>query len=655
MKKVKGIGMNIQEIAKLAKVSVSTVSKIMNGKDDDISEPTRKRVLKIVEEQNYIPYAKYRMREGMGNRLVGLVISGENRYYGALVAMVEKALQERGYRLVVDTVWGMDQEGLEEAVEQLWKRGVIGVLVNAAFAVSHLPENCKAVYFTETEEFDQRQQNTFYFQKYEAGRLAAEAVLEKGHTKAGCILLETEQDILKGVEAAFRERQLPEGNLVYYLGKDREDIWEKGTAFCMANDVSAMICGNPEIVGMALEYAGKTGIRVPQELSLICLEEQDVLEYMAGGIASVKYPLQQMMTSAVHHLLQMIMEKKECEIARKFHPGLQKRGSIRRNEEGQRGGKIVVVGSMNVDIVIEGVRIPVNGETHIADNILIMPGGKGGNQAVGVGKLGGRAYMVGRIGKDADGKMLFKGLTDCGVYMDGVEFDDQLSSGQAFVHLDREGENTIVVYRGANGSLDGAQLERHGEVFQNAKYCLLSSEISMETIRAAKKHCRINQTEMILKPSALEEIEEDILEGIDYLVPNEKEMEQICPGSLPLEEKADRLLASGVKNVIVTLGKQGSYLKNKEHSIYFPSAPFTAIDSTGGADSFISAMAFSLSEGNGLIYSMIYATYAAGITVTRYGVQEAMPDKKTIGIYMEEIERKYKEIKETIGRREQEK
>ncbi len=170
--------MNIQEIAKLAKVSVSTVSKIMNGKDDDISEPTRKRVLKIVEEQNYIPYAKYRMREGMGNWLVGLVISGENRYYGALVAMVEKALQERGYRLVVDTVWGMDQEGLEEAVEQLWKRGVIGVLVNAAFAVSHLPENCKAVYFTETEEFDQRQQNTFYFQKYEAGRLAAEAVLE---------------------------------------------------------------------------------------------------------------------------------------------------------------------------------------------------------------------------------------------------------------------------------------------------------------------------------------------------------------------------------------------------------------------------------------------------------------------------------------------
>ena len=637
MKKVDGVGMNIQEVAKLAKVSVSTVSKIINGKDNDISEPTRKRVLKIVEEQNYIPYAKYRMKEGMANRLVGLVIPGNNSYYGVLIAMIEEALRERGYRLVVYTVSEMDAKVLDEALEQLWKRGVIGVLVNGTLAASHVPENCKAVYFTETEEFDQRQQNTFYFRKYEAGRLAAEALLEQ-----------SEQNILNGIEAVFRERQLPEGDLVSYLGKDREDLWKNGTGFCMTDNVSAMICGSSEITGMVLEYAGKTGIQAPQELSIVCMEEQDILEYMAGGIASVKYPLQQMTASAVHHLLQMITEKKECEIARKFFPVLQKRGSIRKNEEGQRGGKIVVVGSMNIDNVIEGVRIPVNGETHIADNILVMPGGKGGNQAVGVGKLGGRAYMIGRIGKDADGKLLFKGLSDCGVYMDGVEFDDQLSSGQAFVHLDREGENTIVVYRGANGNLDGVQLERHGEVFQNAKYCLISSEISMETIRAAKKHCRKNQTEMILKPSALEEIEEDILKGIDYLVPNEKEMEQICPGNMPLEEKADRLLANGVKNVIVTLGKQGSYLKNKAHSIYFPSAPFTAIDSTGGADSFISAMAFSLSEGNELVYSIIYATYAAGITVTRYGVQEAMPDKKTIGIYIEEMERKYREIKEII-------
>lgn len=643
-----GIDMNIQEIAKLAGVSVSTVSKIINGKDDDISEPTRRRVLKVVEEQNYIPYEKYRAREGMAKRLIGLVIPENNRYYGALIAMIEEALQERGYRVVVHTLRDGGKKAAEDALEQLWKRGVAGVLINGEAAVSRVPENCKIVYFTDTDEFDQRQQNTFYFRKHEAGRLAAEALLEAGHSKIGCILEKSKQDILNGIKSVFRERQLPLENLVYYLGSDGEDLRKTGTAFCMTRDVSAVICGNPEITGMVLEYAGKTGMRVPQELSLVCMEEQEILEYMAGGIAAVQYPFKQLTSSAVHYLLQMITEKKECEITRKFLPALRRRSSIRRKEEQVNGGKIVVVGSMNIDTVIEGERIPVNGETRLAENILVMPGGKGGNQAVGVRKLGGRAYMIGRTGKDTDGKTLFKGLTDHGVCMDGVEFDDQLLSGKAFIHLDTEGENTIVVYQGANGNLDESQLMRHKEIFEGAKYCLLSSEISVETIRAAKRHCRDNKTEIILKPSALEEIEEDILEGIDYLVPNEREMEQICSGGMALEEKADKLIRSGVRNVIVTLGRHGAYLKNREHSIYFSSAPFTAIDSTGGADSFISAMAFSLSEGNELIYSIIYATYAAGITVTRYGVQEAMPDKKTIGIYKEDIERKYREVKKTM-------
>lgn len=640
--------MNIQEIAKQAKVSVSTVSKIINGKDDDISEPTRKRVLKVVEEQNYIPYEKYRTKEGMANRLVGLVIQGNNRYYGNLIAMIEDELQKRSYRLVIYTIQDMYEKTLEDALEQLRKRGVIGVLVNGASAVSRVSENCKTVYFTETEKFDQRQKNTFYFRKHEAGRLAVEALIEAGHKKIGCILEKSEQDILSGIKAVFEERQIPFGNLVYYLGKDREDIWKTGVAFCMMEDVSAVICGNSEITGIVLGYAGKIGMKIPEELSIVCMEEQEILEYMAGGVAAVQYPFQQMISSAVHYLLQMITEKKECEITRKFLPTLRRRNSILRNEERARGGKIVVVGSMNLDTVLEGVCIPVNGETHIAENILVMPGGKGGNQAVGVGKLGGKVYMIGRVGKDADGKILYKGLADHGVYMEGVEFDDQLFSGKAFIHLDREGENTIVVYRGANGNLDRSQLMRHKEIFQDAKYCLLSSEISMETIREAKRHCQANKTEIILKPSALEEIEEDILEGIDYLVPNEKEMEQICPGNMALDEKADNLIKSGVRNVIVTMGRQGVYLKNREHSVYFSSAPFTAIDSTGGADSFISAMAFSLSEGNELIYSIIYATYAAGITVTRYGVQEAMPDKKTINIYKEDIERKYREVKKNV-------
>ena len=135
----------------------------------------------------------------------------------------------------------------------------------------------------------------------------------------------------------------------------------------------------------------------------------------------------------------------------------------------------------------------------------------------------------------------------------------------------------------------------------------------------------------------------------NYLIPNEMELGKIISGDQTLEEKAQELLHGGVENVIVTLGKQGAYLKNRKYSLYFPSAPFHAVDTTGGADSFISALAVALSEDKDLIYAVIYAMYAAGITVTRYGVQEAMPDKNTVGIYREEIDARYHRMMKQIS------
>lgn len=185
-------------------------------------------------------------------------------------------------------------------------------------------------------------------------------------------------------------------------------------------------------------------------------------------------------------------------------------------------------------------------------------------------------------------------------------------------------------------------MKRHEDIFKDAKYCLLSSEISRAAMIAAKEICRTTGTEIICKPSAIEKIEEEILLGIEYLVPNEKEMNHIFPErKMSMEEKAEKLLKLGVKNIIVTLGKSGAYLKNEKYSMYFEGNPFMAIDTTGGADAFISAMAVALSEGKELIYAIIYASYAAGITVTRYGVQEAMPDKKMMRIYQEDIEKEY--------------
>ena len=143
-----------------------------------------------------------------------------------------------------------------------------------------------------------------------------------------------------------------------------------------------------------------------------------------------------------------------------------------------------------------------------------------------------------------------------------------------------------------------------------------------------------------MKPSNIEYIKEELLECIDYLVPNEKELHAIVPGERTIEQKAECLRKKGVKNVIVTLGAKGCYVQNAEYSLYVPGIAFGAVDTTGGADSFISALAVYLSEGKELLPAIRFAVYASGISVTRYGAQQSLPDRKAVDVYEDEIYRK---------------
>ena len=260
--------------------------------------------------------------------------------------------------------------------------------------------------------------------------------------------------------------------------------------------------------------------------------------------------------------------------------------------------------------------------------------------------------MIGCLGNDMDGKQLYSGLTENHVHMDGVIFDTVLPSGKAYINVDSSGESTIVVYQGANGHLDISQINGCRYLFQGAKYCLLSMEIPDEIVEYTIRFCRRNNTEVILKPSATERIKEELLPEIDYFVPNEKELDLLIPGEKSLEDKAQMLRDKGVKNVIVTMGARGCYLTNEEYSLHFSGTGFEAVDTTGGADSFISAMAVCLSEGKHIIHAIGFAIYASGITVTRYGVQPALPDRKAVDVYEDEIYSKYSMITELAEGRE---
>lgn len=630
--------MNIHDIAKLAGVSASTVSKVMNGKDGDISGETKKKVLEVIEKEKYVPYFKFREKEGLKNRLLGLIIRRNNRERENIVLSVERAAKEQGYSLVVSYVDSLDDT--EKSAEQMIRKKVSGLLIDSVKWILDNKLEHTSVYLNQTKEFDEKQKVTFYYRLSEAGRFAALRLMRGGHEKIACITLYGDKGVQEGYAQAMRSANLPVRPSWVYEAKSLEEIEQYGIRQCLSENATAVICGSPEIACCLCKTVEKTG-DIPDALSVIAIGDNQLMELMGDGITTIRLPSGEMSCDAVKYLIHMIEGDKHVELMRKFSPEVIERSSIAMPAWEKQGEKIVVVGSMNMDVTVEVSRIPVNGETQLAEKLYVFPGGKGGNQAVGAGKLGGQVYMIGCLGNDIDGKQLYSSLAENHVHMEGVFFNAALPSGKAYINVDKNGESTIVVYQGANRNLSIEQINRCRHLFQNAKYCLLSTEIPEAIAEYTIKFCKRNKTDVILKPSAAEKIKKELLPYITYFVPNENELHTFVPGTKSMEEKARLLREEGIENVIVTMGSKGCYLRNKELSMHFEGTGFEAVDTTGGADSFISALAVYLSEGKHIIQAIGFAIYASGISVTRYGVQPALPDRKTVDVYEDEIFSKY--------------
>lgn len=268
------------------------------------------------------------------------------------------------------------------------------------------------------------------------------------------------------------------------------------------------------------------------------------------------------------------------------------------------GKRIIVVGSMNMDVIVHLTHIPTSGESLQAQRFLNLPGGKGANQGVGTAKLGGNVYAIGCLGSDQEGRLLYSSLVENGVNTAGVRIVHDKPTGKAYILVAENGESTIVRSYGANNDLQPDVVKAGAAYFEDAQFCLISMEMPWETVLYTIDFCLERGIQTIVKPTTPRVIPAEVLKKITFLVPNEKELEVQISGSQPVEEKAASLFVSGAQNVIVTLGEKGCYLHNKELKRHFPAADFQAVDTTGAGDAFISALAVFLSEGHNIISSI---------------------------------------------------
>lgn len=290
--------------------------------------------------------------------------------------------------------------------------------------------------------------------------------------------------------------------------------------------------------------------------------------------------------------------------------------------------KVLVIGSLNIDFSTSVDKIPSPGETVNASNLLINNGGKGANQAYTIGKLGGNVSMLGCIGKDEYGKNEKEALRGVGVYVSGIYESNTVDTGKAFINVSFDGENAITIVHGANYEVNEEFIMNNTSYIEEADIILMQLEIPLNTI---KKILELAKDKIIIldpAPADKEIINFD-LSNVYLMKPNETEIETLTNMKVTDEESAKvaayELLKKGVKNILVSLGKKGSYLINKEEIKFFPCIESNVVDTTAAGDSFVASIALGLSQDKSLEESILFASKVASIVVTKKGAQSSIP------------------------------
>jgi ribokinase len=295
---------------------------------------------------------------------------------------------------------------------------------------------------------------------------------------------------------------------------------------------------------------------------------------------------------------------------------------------------IVVVGSINMDLVAHTRRIPIPGQTVIGTGFDTTPGGKGANQAVAVARLGYPVEMVGMVGEDVFGQALLDNLADAGVGISAVERVAG-PSGVAPILVAENGENSIVVVPGANGKVDSAFIDKQAALIRSAGMVLCQLELPLETVAHVLALCAEAGVPVMLDPAPAAALPEETWSQVAWFTPNETEAAFYLGETLEPEDGAKRLLAKGLQGVVLKRGAEGAYVAIANgKAAWAPPFHVEAVDTVGAGDCFNGVFAVALLEGKEPWAAARFASAAAAIAVTRRGAQASMPSRAEVDAFL---------------------
>lgn len=298
-------------------------------------------------------------------------------------------------------------------------------------------------------------------------------------------------------------------------------------------------------------------------------------------------------------------------------------------------GEILVVGSLNMDFVIEVNKMPKEGETILGKSLTTVPGGKGANQAFAIGKLGGNVSMIGAVGNDIYGETLINNLNSVKVNTEGIYRSEIYNTGNAFITVNDKGENSITVISGSNNCVNRDLIKEYEYLIDRCEIVVMQLEIPIEVVEYVASIAKKKGKRVILDPApAPKELSESLLKNTDVIKPNEVELSALT--GMKTDTLDDVILAArslikkGANTVIVTMGERGSVIVSSDEYHFFESEKVLAVDTTAAGDSFIAAFSLALNNGKSLKEAVEFGNKVSSIVVTRKGAQTSIPSKDEV-------------------------
>lgn len=624
--------MNMKKIAELSGVSISTVSKILNNKDDSISKETRERVLDIARKYNYARYTPS-ITSSSKTWLIGVIIKSHMTTGITISGMIESA-QTAGYHTIVCETNGDINEELKN-ITALCRYKVDGILWEPVGEESRDHEKLLAEHNIPYLLFHdpKSKENIVDFKKL--GYHATNILVQKRHTNIACLVTKGKRTdaFLKGYQDCLFEHNISVSKKLIYDTVD-DTLIKRINNHSISGIVSSHFSG-------ALSFFEKiTSLhyQIPYDVSLVSLKDDSRKLVTFPHISTLTIPNKKFGAFLCKKLISII--EKEADFHEIFSPEITLDNTSTIDIPFNLKPKhLIVIGSLNVDTYLNVNTIPEAGKTISTSTSSIYPGGKAINQAVGVAKLGHTVSVIGNVGSDLDSNLIYDAIKQHKINPVGIKRCNNTHTGKAYIFLQPDGQSLTSILSGANSTLSPEDIDSKKLLFENTGYCLVQTEIPSQTVLKALRTAHINGASTILKPSACTHLSQEILKETDILVASADELSDLCPAENDTFISRIHFLTNNqIDHIIIALGNRNYYIKSPDWEETLCLPPMPTIDTTGMCDAFISALASYLMYGYSFQSSVRIALYAASFSATREGVLPALVSKTSLESYIRQTE-----------------